>query len=414
MHKPYLLFVFSVLIMSYTNGQWDQGWYYQNDTWNLCEPTCKTWIDGNQWQTWEDYMFQNQTTGYCEFWNEAEYYDVNTKRCRSCDGFCSSFWSYQSLWFECPDGEMFDTDSLQWVSTWDNPKSIINNTDLSIPLVCRSNDFYVDVYSESIIELGTRQYPYKSVSALFVELLNYHSNQDKSVVIYLKESQNHYMEDGANYIMNITNVTITTYTDEQAILFKAKLIPTRISQSAENKKTSFSLLSNFSLKLDEVISEGGYTETESSQLNDDQVTLYILRSSVYIDNIDVERDSGDFDLSSIFVYLIFLQDNTIQMTNMDINITGNIANGIDPFNGFFENMTIDTYGLRGGLEFFTVWNYPEASVKNELYYDNIKVIKSGATNLEFSAGMIDYQGPGNMTVKNSDFIEFYNAIGQIK
>ena len=180
------------------------------------------------------------------------------------------------------------------------------------------------------------------------------------------------------------------------------------------KLTSFSLLANFSLKLDEVISEGGYTETESSQLNDDQVTMYIVRSSIYIDNIDVERDSSDFDLSSIFVYIIYLQDNTIQMTNMDINITGVIANGIDPFNGVFENITIDAYGLRGGLEFLTVWNYPEASLQNELYYDNIKVIKSGATNLEFSAGMIDYQGPGNMTVKNSDFIEFYNAIGQIK
>ena len=309
---------------------------------------------------------------------------------------------------------MFDTDSLQWVSTWDNPKSIINNTDLSIPLVCRSNDFYVDVYSESIIELGTRQYPYKSVSALFVELLNYHSNQDKSVVIYLKESQNHYMEDGANYIMNITNVTITTYTDEQAILFKAKLIPTRILQTADNKKTSFSLLSNFSLKLDEVISEGGYTESERSQLNNQQVTLYALRSSIYIDNIDVERDFSDFGQSTIFIYIVYLQDKMLQMTNMDINITGNIANGIDPFNGIFENITIDAIGLSGGLLFYTAWNYPEASLQNELYYDNIKIIKSGAENLQSSATMIDYQGPGNLTVKNSDFAEFYNSLVEIK
>ena len=210
------------------------------------------------------------------------------------------------------------------------------------------------MYSESVIELGTRQYPYKSIRAMFVELLNYHSNLDKSVIVYLKESQNHYMEDGTNYIMNITNVTIITYTDEQAILFKARLIPTRIPQSADNKKTAFSLLSNTTLKLDKVIAEGGYTESERSQLINDQVTLYILRSSVYIDNIDVERDSGDIDISSIFVYIIYLQDKMLQMTNMDINITGNIANGIDPFNGVFENITIDAYGLRGGLLFYTV------------------------------------------------------------
>ena len=219
--------------------------------------------------------------------------------------------------------------------------------------MCRSNELYVDIYSESPIELGTKQYPYKSAKALFIELLNYHSNQDKSVAIYLKENQNHYIEDGTSFVLNITNVTITTYSNEDTAIFRAKLIPTRIIQSAENYKTAFSLLANTTLMLDEVVTEGGYTEAEQFALNSGAITIFTLRSNTYIDNLDVERDPIDLGQSTIFLYVAYLQDKTLQVTNVDINVTGIIANGIDPFNGLFENMTIDGYGLQRGMEFYT-------------------------------------------------------------
>ena len=212
---------------------------------------------------------------------------------------------------------------------------------------------YVDTYSESPIELGTRQYPYKSAKAAFVELLNYHSNQDKSVAIYLKDNQNFYIQDGTSFILNITNVTITTYSDEDTIVSRAKLIPTRVTQTIENKKTAFSLLASTSLNLDQVVAEGGYSEAEKFELNNGAITLFTLRSNTYIDNIDVEREPIDIDHSTIFLYVAYLQDKVMQMTNVDINVTGTIANGIDPFNGFFENITIDAYGLQRGMEFYT-------------------------------------------------------------
>ena len=34
--------------------------------------------------------------------------------------------------------------------------------------------------------------------------------------------------------------------------------------------------------------------------------------------------------------------------------------------------------------------------------------------MEFSSTMIDYQGPGNMTVKNTDFTEFYDTVVDVK
>ena len=219
--------------------------------------------------------------------------------------------------------------------------------------MCRGNEFYVDIYSESPIELGTKEYPYKSARALFVELLNHHSNQDKTIAIYLKENQNHYIEDGTSFILNITNVTLTTYSDEDTTVFRAKWIPTTIAQSPENHKTAFSLLSNTTLMLNEVSTAGGYTDAENFAINDGTISLLTLRSNTYIDNINVERDSGDLGLSTIFLYVAYLQEKELQLTNVDINVTGIIANGIDPFKDLFENMTIDGYGVERGMEFYT-------------------------------------------------------------
>ena len=266
--------------------------------------------------------------------------------------------------------------------------------------MCRGHEFYVDIYSESPIELGTKEYPYKSAKAIFIELLNYHSNQDKSVSIYLKENQNHYFEDGTNFFLNITSVRLTTYSDDDTSMHRAKVIPTRIAQSPDNYKTAFTLLKNTTLMRDEVIAAGGFTDAENFALNDGTITLLTLRSNTYIDNIDVERDSGDLGVSTIFLYVAYLQEKELQLTNVDINVTGIIANGIDPFKGLFENMTIDGYGVERGMEFYTTCNYPEASLTSEMVYNNIKLVMSSDRTIPFSPSMIEYQGPGNMTIQN--------------
>ena len=41
---------------------------------------------------------------------------------------------------------------------------------------CRSFDYYVDVVSDQTIELGSREYPFKDLQSVFVEIANYHSN----------------------------------------------------------------------------------------------------------------------------------------------------------------------------------------------------------------------------------------------
>ena len=158
------------------------------------------------------------------------------------------------------------------------------------------------------------------------------------------------MEDGTNYILNITNVTITTYTDQFSITSKAKVVPTLIPQSVHSKRTAFSLLNETDLKLNEKISEGDYTETEVFQLSNAQTTLFSVRSNTYINNIDIEREAIDTSLTTIFLQIVYFQDKMIQMSNIDVNITGKIFATIDPFNGHFENITLDAYRIYKGFE----------------------------------------------------------------
>ena len=199
------------------------------------------------------------------------------------------------------------------------------------------------------MEFGTKLHPYKSLKPAFVEVLNHYSNKDTSVMIYLKEGNRLYLEDGTVNLMNITNVTIASYSDNLDVPGRAIIVPTEIPQPITGR-TVLHLLANFDMRLDEIISEGNYTESEILLLNNPKVTFQILRCNVFFDNVNIEREPIDLDKDTLLINLIYLQDKLMSMTNMDINITGIILSSADPFNGFFENITIDAYGLKQGFE----------------------------------------------------------------
>ena len=232
-------------------------------------------------------------------------------------------------------------------------------------------------------------------------------------MIYLKEDSRLYLEDSTVYLMNITNVTIASYSDDSDVPDRATIVPTEIPQSTPGK-TVLHILNDFDLKLDEVIAEGNYTESELSQLNFAQVTFQILRSNVYIDNVNIEREPVDLEKATLLVNLIYLQDKVMSMTNIDMNVTGIILKSGDPFNGLFENITIDSYGLIEGFDIILNCNYPEASLQNEVIFNYIKATTSGNRQVSLNPQIVNYQGPGNATVSNSDYVDFFTLVQNLK
>ena len=72
----------------------------------------------------------------------------------------------------CRGNNIEDTSAC--INTCDNQSQISLTIDgLSF---CRGFDYYVDVTSSQTIELGSREYPFKDLESVFIELANYHSN----------------------------------------------------------------------------------------------------------------------------------------------------------------------------------------------------------------------------------------------
>jgi hypothetical protein len=97
-----------------------------------------------------------------------------------------------------------------------------------IPL-CRSLTYYVDSSSTSNLELGTEGHPYKSYDSVNIELMNFHTGNDRSVTVYVKEETINYWLKANTFVSNITSFTITTYSTLRVDPNKANFIGTKSS-----------------------------------------------------------------------------------------------------------------------------------------------------------------------------------------
>ncbi len=98
--------------------------------------------------------------------------------------------------------------------------------------------------STEVVELGTKAFPYKSLSLVFIELLNYLSHQDITVNIYVLENTQNYLELRKNFIINITNVNILPYSTDGESPNYATLTLQDTTVTTLNPFTKFSLLQN--------------------------------------------------------------------------------------------------------------------------------------------------------------------------
>jgi len=76
---------------------------------------------------------------------------------------------------------------------------------------CWGSDYFIDPTSTSVIELGTLKFPYKSVSFAFIEIFNFWTDFDQEIWIQIKENTLNQLKQQAHYVLNLKNLTLTTY-----------------------------------------------------------------------------------------------------------------------------------------------------------------------------------------------------------
>lgn len=95
-----------------------------------------------------------------------------------------------------------------------------------------------------MIELGTKNHPYKELDSVFVELMNFHTNTDRNITVYLMEASTSYLRVTA-YVSNITHVSFEAYSEKSLSPKKARIVGVQSSNNIvpPGMATKFNILS---------------------------------------------------------------------------------------------------------------------------------------------------------------------------
>jgi len=215
----------SILWIKIHTQECSNGYFKDEFGCRVCHSSCKTCENCSQCTNCKDsYTSLPNGLWEIELCPDSKFFSVSAGQWTDCTSSCDYLWAYQSHCFVWPTGEFLDLDTMTWVGVWNSDNQIsITDTQLNNIPIWRSFTYYVDSSSDSVTELGTYDHPYKDLSSVFVELFNFHSHSDRSIIIKVHEDTTNYIMQGT-YILNITNVLIESYSKTSSVPYKAKIV----------------------------------------------------------------------------------------------------------------------------------------------------------------------------------------------
>ena len=258
---------------------------------------------------------------------------------------------------------------MQCVTQCDTTTQIaINDTQFDNRPICRDFEYYVNPDSDSIIELGTIDHPYKKISYAFVEILNYHSHTDRNLTVYVMEYTRNELPIGTANVVNITNIDIRPYTNRSVDADKATIVGVDEANIVADPSTSFSIIKSYELRIDEMITNNdNITDEEVLKVSIEKSVFLLLRSSATIQNLELSTQYNNIYSDFMFVYPVYLQDRKVTMKDLHISVSGTILRVYDPLYIWIENIDVDYYRNLGGFDMIMDCNYPEANLHANMY-----------------------------------------------
>ena len=277
----------------------------------------------------------------------------------------------------------------------------INDTQFGNRLICRDFEYYVNPDSDSIIELGTMDYPYKDISYVFIELLNYHSYTDRNLTVNLMEGTTNIIGNKQGYILNITNVEIITYSFNSSESGKAKILIIDEVNITTKPSTLFNVMKTFELRInDQVSTNNAITEEQRLRIEFSDYNIMIFTSNFKMENFDVISEREDINEDVNFIFSVDIQEKAITLKDMHFNVSGTITMTYDPLNMNLINIDVDYYRNLGGFEQIMFCNYPEAVIDTTIYADNFKIYYGSDREIYVNKQALRNQQPGTFIVNN--------------
>lgn len=208
---------------------------------------------------------------------------------------------------------MYDLEELACVNTCSPGKVTIQDVYLHNISLCRSLDYYVDPTSTQVLELGTKENPYRNIGLVFLEILNIHSHTDRNITINLKESTLIYMNQLRSYIINVTNVEIRSYSESvNNVPRSAEIYVSNFNIPYFSPKTRFNIISNTTMRLAQNLNRPNYVEREKDIISMTDMGIIVNRANLKIDNVIVSRDVvEDRSKTTFFIRAVYLQSKLL-------------------------------------------------------------------------------------------------------
>ena len=125
------------------------------------------------------------------------------------------------------------------------------------------------------MEFGTQEFPYRTIAPVFAEILKHMSHSNLSILIWVKEGTTLMVEDSQIFILNITEVSISTYSDFNSDPGSAILVSTDLAVERLSKKSKFNIIKNTDLNVSDAISKGDFSSYELEHLGKEGETFQV-------------------------------------------------------------------------------------------------------------------------------------------
>lgn len=209
----------------------------------------------------------------------------------------------------------------------------------------------MDPESEEILELGTREHPFKSLMVLFVEIFEFCNFEEFELDIFVKENSNLEVLMDKIYILRVKQVNLQIYTDDSAFFRNANITVTNGKDLSFNPTTRFTLLSDLEVNITKKLNTLNFSDREKTDLLFENGVFIIDSSGFKMKNFNILSIVSDPKTAPTLIRPIYMLENQIDIEDAKIEGTGSILYSRDHLNFRASNVEIDYYQMEKGFIF---------------------------------------------------------------
>jgi hypothetical protein len=170
-----------------------------------------------------------------------------------------------------------------------------------------------------MLELGTLEYPYRTMKSATSEILNLFSNTNLEATIYTYSA---YIEDGMNVFINMTNVSFKSHPDVTSNGGRSILTFTQITQHGISERALYHLLTSADMPVQDILDNGLIPDDQQKlAISNDGSSIVAVRTGISFEDIDLYREEIDNGIDITLLNAIYLQHLTYEFSKLSAHFS---------------------------------------------------------------------------------------------